>query len=69
VQVSLFVSDQEGAVRDNLLRKERDAEILFDQLTRETAAAVRDEVLGRTRTRNTYHSAQPVALPPFLSAA
>jgi len=69
VHVTLYVSEQEGAVRDNLLRKERDAEVLFDQLTRETAAAVRDEVLGRARTRNTYQSVQPVALPPFLTAA
>ncbi len=54
VHAYLFVSDQEGAVRANLERKERDAERLFAELSAETAAAVRDEVLGQVRQSNPY---------------
>jgi superfamily II DNA or RNA helicase len=67
VHAYLFVSDQEGAVRANLERKERDAERLFAELSAETAAAVRDEVLGQARQSNPYAPGAPLRLPTFLT--
>ena len=66
VHVYLFVSDQEGAVRANLERKERDAAAMFDALSAETSAAVQDEVLGQRRVSNAYQPSAPIRLPDFL---
>jgi superfamily II DNA or RNA helicase len=68
VHVYLFVSDQEGAVRANLERKERAAETLFAELGRETMDAVRDEVTGSKRESNAYIPDKRIHLPDFLSA-
>jgi hypothetical protein len=69
VHVYLFVSDQEGAVRANLERKERDAAAMFDALSTETRAAIQDEVLGQRRISNVYQAGQPIRLPPFIRSA
>lgn len=66
VHAYLFVSEQEGAVRANLERKERDAERMFADLTAETAAAMRDEVLGGKRRINEYNPKSAIQLPLFL---
>lgn len=68
VHVYLFVSDLEGAVLANLQRKERDALTMFDALSKETSAAVRDEVLGNPRRTNTYQPDHSINLPGFLKA-
>lgn len=67
VHAYLFVSDQEGAVRANLERKERDAERLFRDLSAETASAVRDEVLGQARQSNLYAPRSAMVLPDFIA--
>jgi len=66
VQVYLFTSEPEGAVRDNLLRKERDAAAMYAQLSAETNAAVRDAVLGQQRTINAYYPITGLQVPAFL---
>lgn len=66
VSVYLFVSDVEGAVRDNLAKKERDAAKMFELLSAETRDAVRTEVLGNQRQSNPYEPRLRLQLPAFL---
>lgn len=66
VTAYLFVSELEGAVRRNLERKERDAAAMMAALRIETAAAVRDEVIGQQRITNTHEANQRVQWPAFL---
>lgn len=66
VYAYLFASEQEGAVRANLARKERDALAMAAALSDETAASVRDEVIGQRRVTNAYDAHQPITLPVFM---
>jgi len=66
VNAYLFVSDLEGAVRDNLRRKEADADAMYAALSAETAAAIRDEVLGQRRQTNDYQPQQIIRLPEWM---
>lgn len=68
VDVHLFVSDAEGAVRANLQRKERDAQEMAASLVSETNDAVRAQVFGAARETNDYQPRQRVAVPAFLEA-
>lgn len=68
VYVSILASDYEGAVLRNLQRKESDAIEMFRSLSRETASAVRDEVMGQKRQYNTYSPDKAMALPSFMSS-
>lgn len=66
VYAYLFASDQEGAVSANLARKEAAANAMFDELSRETSAALRDEVLGQARHTNIYAPQKRIVLPGFM---
>jgi len=68
VNVHLYVSEMEGSVLANLQRKERDALLMFEQLSAETQEAVRDSVLSSSRHTNEYMAAHRVAVPDFLRA-
>jgi hypothetical protein len=69
VEVHLFVSPAEGAVRANLARKERDAKAMGEALAAETGDAVRSAVFGAARETNDYQPRRPMALPAFMDAA
>ena len=69
VNVYLFVSDQEGAVKANIERKERDANAMFEALSRATVSILQDEVLGNHRRHNDYSPKQQLQLPAFMEAA
>lgn len=69
VHAYLFVSEQEGAVRTNLARKERSAAHMFDALSQESAAALRDEVLGNPRSTNDYTPQASLRIPTFMEQA
>ena len=66
VSAYLFVSDMEGAVLENLRRKEKDARDMFIALSAETAEAVRDEVVGQKRHTNIYGANEKIAVPLFM---
>jgi hypothetical protein len=66
VSVHIFASELEGAIVANLRRKERDARLMADALSAETADAVRSEVLGLTRTTNPYHANDELTTPNWL---
>lgn len=66
VNVNIFVSELEGAVVANLLRKERDAIEMAEQLSSETREAVMSEVIGLRRNTNIYNAIRRIALPSWL---
>lgn len=67
VQVHFFASELEGAVVENLRRKERDALAMAEQLGAETREAVRLEVLGQKRVSNDYAPSVVRALPDWMT--
>jgi SNF2 family DNA or RNA helicase len=67
VDVHIFASELEGAVVANLRRKERDAHLMADALSAETAEAVKSEVLGLTRATNPYDAETTIATPAWLT--
>lgn len=69
VHVHVFASNQEGAVVQNLRRKEQDAKAMADAMATETIDAVRSEVVGATKDTNQYRPATAMNIPSFLEAA
>ena len=68
VHVHVFASSAEGAVVSNLRRKERDAQIMSENLSAETHDAVMQEVTGTKRDTNIYNAVHLVKVPAFLDA-
>lgn len=66
VQVHIFASDLEGAVINNLQRKERDALAMAESLSAETRDAVMQEVTGVVRQSNPYSPARTAEIPAWL---
>ena len=69
VQVHVFASEEEGSVIANLRRKERDAEAMGADLARETAAFVRENVIGFSREHDPYEASKCAFIPDFLRGA
>ena len=69
VDVHIFASELEGAVVSNLQRKERDARAMAESLSALTSEAVRREVLGSSRSTNSYNANQSISIPSFLKGA
>ena len=66
VNVLLFASEAEGAVKANLERKEKSANAMYESLMTETAASVRESVIGERQRYNTYSADQTITIPSFL---
>jgi len=66
VKVHVFASELEGAVVANLRRKEEDAEAMAEALSRETAAVVREQVMGPARTTAPYEPKARMEVPEWL---
>lgn len=69
VNVHIFTSALEGAVLANLRRKEESARIMGEQLAGETAAAVKENVLGLRRETHEYAPRTATKLPAFIRRA
>lgn len=67
VHVHIYASELEGEVVRNLERKQRDAEKMSEELSRETSAVVRAEVLGMTRTTNDYAPTKAIRIPEWMT--
>jgi hypothetical protein len=67
VDIHLFTSEAEGAVLANLMRKDRDAEAMAAELSRETAAIVRDEVRGSGRESDDYDPRCTMVVPSWVA--
>jgi hypothetical protein len=68
VDVHIFASEQEGAVVANLRRKESDAKRMAEELSRETLAAVQEEILGSKRDTNPYNATTSINVPSWLQS-
>jgi superfamily II DNA or RNA helicase len=63
--VHVYASEIEGSVVANLKRKEADAQRMAEELSRETRAALIEEVRGQTRTTNAYAN-RDIMMPEWL---
>jgi superfamily II DNA or RNA helicase len=66
--VHVFASELEGAVVQNLARKERDAIAMAEELSREAAESVRESVLGSKRMTNGYEAKVRMNVPAWLAS-
>ena len=69
VDVHIFASNQEGAVVNNLKRKESDAKAMADAMSAETLDAVKSSVLGNNKETNIYAPSKQMAMPSFMRMA
>jgi len=67
VDCHIIVGEAEGPVRDNLRRKQADAERMAAAMTEHTAAIVLSEVRGLTRDVTTYRAETEMVLPGWLA--
>lgn len=67
VEVYIFASELEGAVIRNLARKEADAKRMADELSRETADAVRASIAGTSQVTNAYDAHKKVKVPSWAA--
>jgi superfamily II DNA or RNA helicase len=66
--VHVFASELEGAVIRNLERKERDAAIMAEELSREVAEIIRAEVKGSSRVSNEYAAHVDMVVPSWVTS-
>lgn len=64
--VHVFASELEGNVVKNLARKERDAAVMAEELSREVGESVRESIYGSTQLRNTYDASKKIIIPSWL---
>jgi SNF2 family DNA or RNA helicase len=68
VNVHIFCADTEGAVLENLTRKEIDAKNMANELTALVSESVKNEVLGTRKNTNIYDPSKKITIPSFLKA-
>ena len=66
VNVHVIASESEGSVVANIRRKEATADAMAQELSAETNAAVRSEVLGAQRATNPYNNTHAMQVPAWL---
>lgn len=67
VQVHVVISDAEGAIVENLKRKQADAARMGDEMSRETGATVREAVRGLVRDSTPYEPKIRMRIPRWLT--
>lgn len=65
VHVHIFSADTEGAVVDNLKRKEKDVKIMSDALIKEVSKTLKSNVKATQKETNKYNAKQSIVLPKF----
>ncbi len=66
VQVYIIISDAEGAVKDNIERKRRDAEYMTTELVRYTKDILQAEIHHTVRMSETYITTLKMEVPEWL---
>ncbi len=66
VNVHVISSESEGSVVANIRRKEAIADAMAQELSAETNAAVRSEVMGMQRVTNQYNNTRAMHVPAWL---
>lgn len=69
VHVHRFLGEAEKSVLRNLQDKEREAEVMAEELSRETRDAVMEAVRGTVRSTNPYEPQVPMRIPEWLRSA
>lgn len=67
VQVHVFASELEGAVVANLQRKEAEALLMAEELSRETAEVVRSQIQGAQSSIKPYAASALMRTPTWLA--
>lgn len=69
VDVHIVVSDAEGAVKENIERKQAQANRMMMEMVKYTKDILRADVHGTTRQQDAYNPTLEMALPPWLEVA
>lgn len=69
VNVHVITSRLEGAVVENIKRKERDAMVMADNMVQHMSDISKTEIKGLRREKTEYKANVPIKLPSFLEAA
>ena len=68
VECHVIVGEAEGPVRDNLRRKQREADRMAEEMTQHTAALVQSAVRGLVRDTTTYSAEERMQLPEWIAS-
>lgn len=69
VNVHIVISDAEGAVKENIERKERQAERMTAEMVRHTKDILEQEIRGTVRVSIPYDPQIPMVIPKWLRSA
>jgi hypothetical protein len=69
VNVHIVISDAEGAVKENIERKERQAERMTAEMVKHTKDILEQEIRGTVRVSIDYNPQIPMILPDWLRSA
>ena len=67
VDVYIIISDAEGAVKENIQRKQRDAERMTNELIQFTEAFLKSDMKQTKRDVDEYHAFDEMEVPEWLS--
>lgn len=66
VNVHIVIGEQEGAVKANIERKERDYQQMFDEMVKHTQKILAEEVHGTKRVSEKYRADKNMKIPQWL---
>jgi len=66
VNVHIITSEAEGAVKANIERKERDANIMFDEMVKHTQKILTEEIHGTTKETIEYNPRIEMIIPEWI---
>lgn len=69
VDVYIVTSEAEGAVKDNVERKEKDSEKLITEMVKHTQKILTEEIRGTSRQTIEYYATETMKLPKWMEVA
>jgi SNF2 family DNA or RNA helicase len=69
VNVYIITSESEGAVRENIARKEKQTEQVFSELAKYSKATIEKEVRKTYRQTDSYEAIYKMEVPQWLMSA
>ncbi|MSU01904.1 helicase-related protein [Tissierella pigra] len=66
VDIYIVTSEAEGAVKDNIERKEKDAENMINEMVKHTQKILTEEIHGTTKETIGYYPTEKMKLPEWL---
>ena len=68
MDVYIIISDAEGAVKENIQRKQRDAERMTDELITFTKEFIQSDMRQTKRDVDEYYAFEEMEVPAWLSS-